>query len=119
MSALRVRSAPSMTSRISGSADMGNDEESMGRSRLVQQRKRRSLAPLLRLHHLHCKSLPLVQSTQSGTFDYGDVYEHVLSSIVADRKAKPLVGIEPFHGAFDFDGGRGIGALAAFGAGTR
>src|SRR5262245_57161228 len=88
-------------------------------SALVQQSKRRSLAPLLRLHHLHRKSLPFVQSTQSGTFDDGDVHEHVLSSIVADREAKPLVGIEPFHGAFDLDGGRGIGALAAFGGGTR
>src|SRR5262245_29805295 len=118
MSALRLRSAPSMSLRISGSADMGKGEERMGRSRLVQQSKRRSLAPPLRLHHLHRKSMPLVQSAQSGTFDYGDVYEYVFPSIVGDREAKSLVGVEPFHGTFDLDGGRGIGAIAAFGGRT-
>src|SRR5262245_53146032 len=83
MSALRTRSASSMSSRSSGRAEMGKDEERMDRSRLAQRSNRCRLTSLLRLHHLHRKSLPLVQSAQPGALDHGDVYEHVLSSILA------------------------------------
>jgi hypothetical protein len=47
------------------------------------------------------------------------VHEHILSSIVAYREAKPLLGIEPLNGAFDVDGGRLIWALAAVGRRAR
>src|SRR5262244_4035462 len=119
MSALRRRSAPSMRSRISGSAERGKDDEDMDRSRLAKQCNGGSLAALLRPRHFHREPLPLVQSTQSGTFDYGDVYEHVLSSVRAEHKAKPLFRIEPLHRAFDLDSGHRIGALAAVGRRAR
>ena len=98
--------------------DRQNDE-GMDRSRLVEQGNGGSLASLLGPHHLHRKPLPLVQTAQSGTLDYGDVYEHILASILAGREAEPFFGIEPLHGAFDLDGGRRIGALAAVGRRAR
>src|SRR5262245_41650178 len=114
-----MRFAPSIRLRIAGSAETGKDDDGTDRSRLVAQGNGRSLAALLRLHHLHRKALPFVQSAQAGTFDYGDVYEHILSSIIAGREAEPLLGLESLHGAFDLDGGRRGGAPAAVGRRAR
>src|SRR5262245_27701428 len=52
-------------------------------------------------------------------FDYGNVYEHILSSVVADHEAKPLPGIEPLDGALDLHGGCRIGAPVAVGRRAR
>jgi hypothetical protein len=119
MSVLRTRSAPSKRLAISGSAEIGKNGVGMDRSRLVEQGNSGSLAALLGPRHLHRQPLPLVQTAQSGTLDYGDVYEHILASILAGYEAKPLFWIEPLHGAFDLDGGRRIGAHAAVGRRAR
>jgi hypothetical protein len=80
---------------------------------LIQQCERNRLTALLGLHHLHRKSLSLLQSPQPGTFDDGDVNEHILAAILANDEAEPFLGIEPLDRAFDLGGGRWIGALSA------
>jgi hypothetical protein len=110
---LPISTLPEIRERIDGAKRILN------RSRLVAQGKGGSFAALLGPHHLHRKPLTLLQTAQSGTLDYGDVYEHILSSILADHEAKPLFGIEPLDRAFDLDGGRRIGAPAAVGRRAR
>jgi hypothetical protein len=99
---------------ISGSAETGKDD-AVDRSRLVEQRNGSSLAALLGPHHLHRQPLPLAQTAKTGLLDYGDVYKHILSTILANHESEPLLRIEPLHGAFDLHGGCRIGASAAVG----
>src|SRR6202011_3156221 len=60
--------------------------------------------PLLTLGYVDGDALPFRQAHDAGTLQRRGVHEDILSTLIWSDKAKPLIGIVPFHRAQLFDG---------------